>query len=168
MSATQWAAGDRVSSERLANMLPKMYDWTPDWSTTSGANIPTYGNAVIDCRYSQSGDLVVAHFDITFGSTTNFNAGTTADNFTFSLPVPATSSGTLVQAVGDFFISTSAVGARCICRARLFSTTTVEIELANNRVDAGAIANTGLVDRVTPFTFGSGSTVKGVIEYEAE
>lgn len=164
MSVSNWTAGDLASSERLAAMLPKMYDWTPDWSTTSGANIPTYGNAVIDCRYSKSGDLVVAHFDITFGSTTNFNAGTAGDNFIFSLPV---ASKEVTQAVGELIVGTSASGARVVCRARLFDVNNVEMEIDNNRLDSGAIANTGLVDRVSPFTFGANSSVKGVIEYEA-
>jgi hypothetical protein len=164
MSATNWTGGNLASAEHLAQMLPKMYDWTPDWSTTSGANTPSYGNAVIDCRYSKSGDLVVAHFDITFGSTTNFNSGTASDNFIFSLPVAAKE---VTQAVGDLIVGTSAGGARVVCRARLFDENNVELEIANNRLDSGAIANTGLVDRVSPFTFGTNSSVKGVVEYEA-
>lgn len=164
MSVSNWNAGDLVSAEHLAAMLPKMYDWTPDWTSSSGANTPSYGNAVIDCRYSRSGDLVVAHFDITFGSTTNFNSGTASDNFVFSLPVPGKE---VTQAIGELVVGTSAGGARLTCRARMFDANSVEMEITNNRLDSGAITNFGLVDRISPFTFGVNSSVKGVVEYEA-
>jgi hypothetical protein len=170
MSAQQWVGGQRASADRLSNMLHKMHDFTPDWNTTSGANFPDYGNAVIDCRYSQSGDLVVAHYDITFGSTTNFGGGAGSDNYQFSLPVQARSApvgGVVMQSVGDFHIYTVAAGAKLTCRARLFDTGNVIIEITNNRADSGAIANTGLVDAISPFVWASGSSVKGVIEYEA-
>jgi hypothetical protein len=163
MSATQWAGGDLASAMRLANMLHKPLDWTPDWGTQTGAASPSYGNAVIDCRYSQSGDLVVAHFDITFGSTTAFGGGGAGDNFTFSLPVEALSA---TVAVGDLIVGTTAGGAKLTCRARLLDEDNLILEITNNRVDSGAI-NTGLVDAISPFTWASGSSIKGVIEYEA-
>lgn len=164
MSASQWVGGQRASADRLSNMLHKFNDFSPDWNTTSGAAFPSYGNAVIDCRYTQSGDLVIAHYDITFGSTTNFGGGAGADNFMFSLPVV---SRTTTQDVGELIIGTTAAGARVVGRARLVDTSNVEIEISNNRLDSGAIANTGLVDAISPFVWTSGSSVKGVIEYEA-
>jgi hypothetical protein len=163
MSASNWSGGDLASSERLSNMLSKFEDFTPTWGTTSGAASPDYGNAVIDCRYSQSGDLIVAHYDITFGSTTNFGGGGGSDNYKFSLPVTALAA---TVAVGDLNIYTTAAGAKMTCRARLFDTSTMIIEITNNRADSGAV-NTGLADAISPFTWASGSSVKGVIEYEA-
>jgi len=164
MAASVWVGGQRASADRLANMLHKSVDFTPDWNTTSGAAFPDYGNAVIDCRYSQSGDLIVAHYDITFGSTTNFGGGGGADNYMFSIPKTARAA---TVGVGDFNIYTVAAGAKLTCRARLVDQSNVEIEITNNRADSGAIANQGLVDAISPFTWASGSSVKGVLEYEA-
>ena len=163
MAASQWVGGQRASADRLSNMLHKSIDFTPDWNTTSGAAFPSYGNAVIDCRYSQSGDLVVAHFDIVFGSTTNFGGGGGADNYMFSLPVTALAA---TVAVGDLNIYTTAAGAKVTCRARLLDQSNMIIEITNNRADSGAV-NTGLVDAISPFTWASGSSIKGFIEYEA-
>lgn len=169
MGAQLWVGGQRASADRLANMLHKSIDFTPDWNTTSGANFPDYGNAVIDCRYSQSGDLVVAHYDISFGSTTNFGGGGTADNWMFSLPVVARNATIISQNIGDMNFGTTASGARVVARSRLIDTSNVQFEISNGRLDAGAIAvaNRGLVDLVSPFTFNSGSFMKGVLEYEA-
>lgn len=170
MSAQQWAGGQRASADRLSNMLHKMVDFTPNWNTTSGTAFPSYGNAVIDCRYGQSGDLIIAHYDITFGSTTNFGGGTGADNYMLSVPVRARAApvgGILAQAIGDMFIYTTAAGAKLTCRSRLIDTQNLLIEITNNRADSGAIANQGTVDAISPFVWASGSSMKGVIEYEA-
>lgn len=164
MSASQWVGGQRVSSERLANMLHKSFDFSPDWGTTTGVGSPSYGNAVIDCRFSQSGDLVVAHYDITFGSTTNFGGGGTGDNYQWSLPV---ASAEARFDVGEIVIGTNAAGAKLTCRARILGTTQLILEISNNRVDSGAIANQGVADATSPFVWASGTSLKGVIEYEA-
>lgn len=171
MAASVWVGGQRASADRLANMLHKSVDFTPDWNVTSGANFPDYGNAVIDCRYSQSGDLVVAHYDIVFGSTTNFGGGGGADNWEFSLPKTARAA---TVGVGEFHLYTVVSGAKLTCRARLFDQSNVIIEITNNRADSTAIANTGLVDAISPFPlapdpspWGNGSSIKGVLEYEA-
>lgn len=170
MAASQWANGQLVSAERMENMLHRMFDFTPTWDTTTGSNVPSYGNAVLNCRYSQSGDLIVAHYDITFGSTTNFGAAPTAsDDWIFSLPVDALDGAVIVQAVGDLVLGTTAGGARITGRARLHDKSNVKIDISNARLDAGAIGagNRGTADSISPFTFNSGSSVKGVIEYEA-
>jgi hypothetical protein len=159
-----------MASDRLANMLHKSFDFTPTWNTTTGDADPSYGNAVLDCRFTQSGDLVIAHYDITFGSTTNFGAGATFnDDWIFSLPVDALDGAVIVQAVGELVLGTTAAGARITGRARLHDKSNVKIDISNGRLDAGAIGvnNRSVADSVSPFTFGSGSSVKGVIEYEA-
>jgi hypothetical protein len=170
MAASSWVGGELLAADRLANMLHKSFDFTPIWRTTTGNNSPSYGNAVIDCRYTQSGDLVIAHYDITFGSTTNFGAAPTAsDDWTFSLPVDALDGAVIVQAVGELVLGTTALGARITSRARLHNKSEVKMDISNGRIDAGAIGagNRSVADSISPFTFTSGSSVKGVIEYEA-
>lgn len=166
MAAEQWSGGDLAEAERMANMLPTMQDWTPIWNVTSGTNFPSYGNATINCRWSRSGDLVVAHMEIFFGSTTNFGGGGAADDWYFKLPTRARAE---TQAVGDLFLMTTAGGARVLGRARLLDVDSVGIEISNNRLDSGAISpNFGLVNAISPFTWTSSSSIRGEIEYEAE
>jgi len=170
MAASSWVGGELLAADRLANMLHKSFDFTPTWNTITSDNDPSYGNAVIDCRYTQSGDLVIVHYGITFGSTTNFGtAPVVADDWIFSLPVNALDGAVIVQAVGELTIGTTAGGARVTTRARLHDESNVKMDISNGRLDSGAIAaaNRSLVDSISPFTFNSGSFVKGVIEYEA-
>lgn len=170
MAAQSWGGGELMAADRLANMLHKSFDFTPTWNTTTSNADPSYGNAVINCSYTQSGDLVVAHYDITFGSTTDFGSGPTAsDDWIFSLPVNALDGAVIVQAVGELVLGTTAGGARITGRARLHDESNVKIDISNGRLDAGAIGagNRGTADSISPFTFTSGSSVKGVIEYEA-
>lgn len=166
MAAEQWAGGQLLAAERMANMLPKMQDWTPIWNVDSGVNFPSYGNATINCRYSRSGDLVIAHVEIFFGSTTNFGGGGVGDNWVFSLPIRGRAE---TQAIGELHMMTTAGGARVLGRARMEGETNFRIEIANNRLDSGAISpNLGLVDAVSPFTWTSGSSIRGEIEYETD
>ena len=170
MSVAQWLGGQRVTAERLQEMLNKFSDFTPTLALSGAGTPPAYGNATVLCRWSQSGDLVIAHYDITFGSTTNFGAGATFnDDWIFSLPVDALDGAVIVQAVGELVLGTTAAGARITGRARLHDKSNVKIDISNGRLDAGAIGvnNRSVADSVSPFTFGSGSSVKGVIEYEA-
>lgn len=169
MSASNWAGGQLLSAERMENMLSRMADFIPTWDTTTGANRPSYGNAVIDCRFSVSGDLATVHYGIAFGSTTNFGAAPTAsDDWIFSLPVEALDGAVIVQAVGEFSLGTTAGGARIIARARLHDKNNVKMDISNGRLDAGAIGagNRGTADAISPFTFNAGSFIRGVIEYE--
>jgi len=169
MSASNWAGGQLLSAERMENMLSRMVDFVPTWDTVTGNNRPSFGNAVINCRFSVSGDLATVHYDITFGSTTNFGAApTNADDWIFSLPVEALDGAVIVQAVGELVIGTTAGGARVTGRARLHDKNNVKIDISNGRLDAGAIGvnNRGTTDSISPFTFNAGSSVKGVIEYE--
>lgn len=162
MSAAPWLGGQRVTAERLAEMLPKYSNWTPTWSTTTGAHIPSYGNAIVDCRYAINGDFVTANYNIQFGSTTNFNGGTAADNWLFSLPVPA-AAATFIGGSGwgqqDTFL-------RLPITPRFFDTTYFELEVTGGRVDGAAAATTGLVDAVTPWTWANGNGIFGILSYE--
>lgn len=163
MSSAQWLGGQRVTAERLQNMLNKFSDFTPTLSSSSGTP-PTLGNATVDCKYSQSGDLVTAHYNVVFGSTSTF--GSAGANWRIGLPVTAAAT---TQAVGVIFVedASSSSQKRYPCRARLTTTSFMELELAGGAPDAVAAAAFGIVDDGTPFTWASSDTFKGVIRYEA-
>ncbi len=76
--------------------------WTPTWTTTTGVNTPSYGNASLGCEYCQTGDLVICRVQIVFGTTTSFGGGTPADNWQFSPPVTAARTS---NAAGHFELS---------------------------------------------------------------
>lgn len=161
MSVAQWLGGQRVTAERLQEMLNKFSDFTPTLALSAAGTPPSYGNATVLCRWSQSGDLVTAHYNIVWGSTSTF--GSTGVNWRIGLPVPAAAT---TQATGVIFVEKS-TAKRYPCRARFTTTTAMELELAGGAPDSVAAAATGIVDSETPFTWASGDTFKGVIRYEA-
>lgn len=160
MSSAPWLGGQRVTAERLSGMLNKFSDFTPVLSSSSGT-APTLGNATVDCRYSQSGDLVTVHYNVVFGSTSTY--GSASANWRIGLPVTAAAT---TQATGVIFVELN-TSKRYPCRARFTTTSFMELELGGGAPDAVAATNTGIVDNLTPFTWASGATFKGVIRYEA-
>src|SRR5690606_3179165 len=138
--------------------------WTPTWSTTSGSNTPSFGNATVTARYAVAARTVYFRLEITFGPTTNFGGGGTSDNWQFSVPVTAASSA-LIVGMGD--IELSGPATRMPVRARLISASQLGIECSGRRYDDTANNSSGLVDAVTPFTWASGSVIRLRGEYEA-
>lgn len=163
MAYTQWAAGMRITAARLAAMTPKFGDWVPTWTTSTGLNTPSYGNATIECRYAQTGDLVVAEFRMTFGSTTNFGGGGTGDNWRWTLPVTAAS---VQNAIGFAELNQSANQA-WVGKITMASTTTFGINQTSGSPDGAASAGTGSIDAVSPGTWANGDTIAGIMLYEA-
>lgn len=161
MSSAPWLGGQRVTAERLSNMLNKFSDFTPTLALSAAGTPPAYGNATVDCRYSVSGDLVTAHYNITWGSTSTY--GTANVNWRIGLPLPAAAT---TQAVGVIFCELNNA-KRYPHRARLTTTTAMELELSGGAPDAVAAAATGIADSGTPFTWVNGSAIKGMIRYEA-
>ena len=147
----------------MAAITATFQSWTPTWSTTTAANIPSFGNATVECEYCQTGDLVMARFQVVFGSTTSFGGGTAADNWTFSLPVTGAS---VQNAIGHFELDYSG-SIRTYARARMNSTTVFMLETSTGRVDGTATTNTGLVDLVTPETWANGDGIRGTLQYRA-
>lgn len=162
MSSAPWLGGQRVTAERLSNMLNKFSDFTPSLAVAAAGTAPSYGNATVDCRYSVSGDLVTAHYNIVWGSTSTYGLSTT-NNWRIGLPVLAAAT---TQAIGVIFVE-KGTAKRYPCRARLTTTGAMELELAGGAPDSVAAALTGIVDATTPFTWASTDTLKGVIRYEA-
>lgn len=154
MAFTPWAAGQRITATKLGQMSPTWSSWTPTWSTSTGASTPSYGNATIDCKYSQGCDNVYFEFEITFGSTTNFGGGSTSDNWRFSVPVTASETA-LIAGMGE--IQGSSAAERYPIRARLTSTTVFEVELSGRAFNNETPNSNGLIDAATPF--GAGNSV---------
>lgn len=161
MSASPWLGGQRVTAERLSEMLNKFSNWTPAWSTTTGANVPAYGNATIDCRYAVSGDLVTAYYFIQFGTTTTFGGGGTGDNYTLSLPVTAAAATSIAGSGWGHQTD----GARASLTPRLFSTTRFTMETTAGRVD-NTVPNGGPIDAISPWTWANLNQLLGVLQYE--
>lgn len=138
--------------------------FTPTWVTSTGANLPSFGNAAVNCAWTRSGKTYTVRYDIVFGSTTNFGAApTTSDNWRFGLPVTAAA----MTQVNGYFDLNSSSAARCIARSRFTTTGATELEISSGRPDAVAIVNNGIADSLSPWTWVSGDSVRGLITFEA-
>lgn len=138
--------------------------WSPSWTTSTGAALPSYGNATFDCRYTTFGKTVICHVNITFGSTTDFGAGaTTADDWLFGLPVAARSA---MECVGFVEIN-AGIAARALCRVRAQTTTSWLMELSTGLTDGSNPANKYIIDAVTPFVWTQADSIRGIFVYEA-
>lgn len=156
MAFAPWRAGNRLLASKLDDMSPLWAAWTPTWTTSTGANTPSFGNATVDCKYSQSADTVWYDIEIIFGSTTSFGGGTGSDNWRFSAPVTAAETE-LAAGFGE--IQGNGGGERFPVRARLTTTTTFELELSGGAYNNMTGNSSGLIDAVTPFgASSSGST----------
>jgi hypothetical protein len=154
-----WQPGMIMTEERLASISPTWQAWSPAWTTATGANLPSYGNAVVDCSYAVSATTCYARFDILFGSTTTFGS---TDNWRFSLPVPAVAA----MSAGGFAELNASLGARVMARARITTTTAFELEISSGKPDATAVTNFGIVDAVSPWTWASGHAIRGTLQYQ--
>ncbi|MFK0124876.1 hypothetical protein ACIQSP_16365 [Streptomyces nigra] len=161
-----WQPGMILNEARLASISPTWQDWTPVWTTSTGANTPSFGNAVISARYAQSALTVYYRLEIAFGTTTNFGGGGSSDNWRFSLPTPAAAT-TLIAGWGEISDASAGLGSRMGVRPRLTTTTTLEIEMASARIDAAAAAGVGLIDAASPWAWASSDTIRIFGEYEA-
>lgn len=153
MAFTPWAAGARITAAKLEDMTFTWFAWTPTWTTSTGANTPSFGNASVDCKYTQSADAVLFDIEISFGSTTNFGGGGTSDNWRFSLPVTA-AEAQIIAGYGE--IQGASASERFPIRPRITTTTTLELELSGGAYNNITGNSSGLVDAATPF--GASST----------
>lgn len=154
--------GGWSSWQKLLNDPGVWTSYTPTWTTQSGAAVPSFGNAVLDCRYIKIGRKVEVKFEITFGTTTNFGGGGGNDNWQFSLPVAAADSGTSLGFV-EMRITNEKT---CMGRAKAYSSTGFRISISGGFVD-GTVGAGGDADALTPTTWVSGSSIKGHFTYES-
>lgn len=172
MAYEPWHPGMRVTAKRLLAISPTWQDWTPVWTTSTGANLPSFGNASVLARYAQAANVVFFRLEIAFGSSTNFGGGGSSDNWRFSLPVTATGAQLIA---GDGEAQDTSTGGtpssvRVPLRARLTGPTTLELEVSGGATGfAGGYTPTptGLIDAVTPFTWANGDFIRVAGKYEA-
>lgn len=138
--------------------------FTPAWVTSNGLNPPAFGNATVNCDWTRHGRTITARYEIVFGTTTNFGAApTTADNWRIGIPVAASATTTMA----GWFELNQSTAARCVARARLTTVNHFEMEISSGRPDGGAITNTGIADSLSPWTWASANSVRGIIHYDA-
>jgi hypothetical protein len=148
-----------------AKQIPDTGSWftyTPAWTTSTGLNTPSYGNAVQASKWIKHGRFVTVMFDIAFGSTTNFGGGGGSDNWRLGLPVPASSSsGTL----GFLELWDESASDAVFARARLGSTTTFELCMSVGFSGAKGI----IVDSsgTQPWAWATNDCIRGVLTYES-
>lgn len=164
MAISPWFAGEKITAAKLNAITPTWSSWTPAWSTTTGSATPNIGNGVYNCLYMQAGDLVNALFEVSFGSTTSFGGGGGADNWQWTLPVPAASAYPIVGA-GEIHHTSGT--SRLVVRSRVISTTHFCFEVASGRVDYVALVGSGIIDAVTPWTWTSSGAVRATLTYRA-
>lgn len=166
MAVAPWRAGDRITAARLDAMQARWASWTPTWTTSTGANVPAFGNATVTGEYCQTGDAVLFRLEILFGSTTTFGGGGTSDNWYFSVPVTAAAT-TLINGFGEIFDATASTGSRTAVTTRLATTTYLDIVISSAREDVAAHTNNGVVDAVSPWTWASGDGIRLFGQYRA-
>lgn len=167
MAYEPWQPGMRMTANRLLSISPTWSDWVPTWTTSTGSNTPSFGNATITARYAQSALTVYWRIDVVFGSTTNFGAApTSGDNWRFALPVTAAATALMVG-YGEIADSSAGIASRMGIRPRLTTTSVFELEMSSGRIDGGAVANVGIIDSVSPWVWASGDTLRAFGEYEA-
>src|SRR5690554_4326432 len=80
----------RLTAGRLNWITPQWQEWEPEWDTTTGDNLPEWGgDEAINFRWAHSGELIHVFFVVSFSSNTDFGGGGAADNWRWTLPVPA-------------------------------------------------------------------------------
>ncbi|MFC7909074.1 hypothetical protein [Streptomyces nigra] len=172
MAFETWQPGMILTEARLASISPTWQDWTPTWSTSTGANTPSLGNATVTARYAVAGTLVSFRLEIAFGATTNFGGGGASDNWRFSLPVAAAASQ-LIAGIGeaqDTATGGTPSSARVPLRVRLENTSTLSLETMGGSTGAAggyAATSAGLIDAVTPWTWANGDMLRVHGQYEA-
>jgi hypothetical protein len=167
MAYEPWQPGMIMTQARMAAISPVWQDWTPVWTTSSGANTPSLGNANVTARYAQSALTVFWRMSIIFGTTTSFGGGGSSDNWRFSAPVTAAAVTDVVGGGEAHDVSVANTAGRLPLRPRLTTTTTIELEVSGGRADAVAVTSGGLVDAISPWTWATGDIIRAWGHYEA-
>lgn len=160
MAVTTWQPGMRITADRLNSMTPQWYPWTPFWGTTSQTNLSSYGDAEINCIYSDTGRMCHFNFDITFGAGTVFS--TASDNWTFGLPVntanPGDGIGMAAYYVGNTTQATAGVAVS-------YTSDTMILYIGSGNVNNTA-QPAGIVDAQSPFPWASGDRIICIGQYQ--
>lgn len=177
MAYEPWQPGMNITVDRLLSISPTWQDWTPTWTTTTGLATPAFGNAALTCRYAVSARTCWGHFNVVFGSTTNFGTTpTNGDNWQFSLPV----AGASVQEAIGYGTITKTTSKRHVVRFRMLTATQFGLEIdsgapdgLDTTADGATGGGKGLADSMSPWSSGSAGTtwatgyaVRGTFCYE--
>lgn len=126
--------------------------YTPSWTTITGSHVPSIGNGILGGRYCVTGKMVNYSFRMIFGSTSNAGAGGSSDNWTWSIPVAASSSWAL-NAVGlpmGFGAAGPSGSINFVpVNGLLASTTTMYAQVVGGQLNGTAVS-AGLIDESTP------------------
>lgn len=147
-----------------------MTAWTPVWSTSTGAHLPSYGNAVTQGGYIKLGRMLFFTFGVTFGTGTAFGTGATgSDNWTFSLPgtfaASALFAGTSILAGYGRAVASNANVVPLGVHVDSGGTSFV-LDITGGSPAGTALASSGAVDSITPWVWTSANTLNfwGVVE----
>jgi len=147
-----------------------MTAWTPVWSTSTGAHLPSYGNAVTQGGYIKLGRMLFFTFGVTFGTSTAFGTGATgSDNWTFSLPgtfaASALFAGTSILAGYGRAVASNANVVPLGVHVDSGGTNFV-LDITGGSPAGTALASSGAVDSITPWVWTSTNTLNfwGVVE----
>lgn len=140
--------------------------YTPTWTTTTGANVPSLGNAVTNCAWSRVGKTVFVRFQVSFGSTTNFGGGTSADNWRWGLPVQAAASMVTGSPLGMLSLNQGAPN-NCMGSALIDTNLTFNVLLSSAAVSGTPATSSGFIDSASPWTWANGNNLVGVFTYES-
>ncbi|GAA3956621.1 hypothetical protein GCM10022384_07200 [Streptomyces marokkonensis] len=162
MAYEPWQPGMILTADRMASISPTWRAWTPSWTTSSGAHLPSFGDASIDCAYAESAGTVFWRMEIIFGATTNFGGGGGGDNWLFSLPVSASG---LPSCIGFFELNAS-VDVRVVARGRCVTTGDVALEISSGKVDGSAVTTGGIADAVSPWAWAADHSIRGSGQYQ--
>jgi hypothetical protein len=148
---------------------PSWSTWTPTWGTTSGSNIPSFGNATVAGRYIVMGKTVIFTLSIAFGSSTNFGGGGLTDNWTFSIPGGQTFNSALTTNTNILLATgrgTQSASNTCPIIVRANNSTSFIIDTAGGKQDGNALTNAGTIDALTPWTWANGDVIHIQGSYE--
>lgn len=125
--------------------------FTPTW--TASVSNPSIGNGVLTGRYFQIQKLLVAHYYITFGTTTNAGSG----DWRFDFPVAQNTSFQLWN--GNFMVYDTSSGNWTKGLAEPFTNTTFYFPYGDGSAN--------FVGSGSPMTWASGDVFRVTIVYEA-
>lgn len=141
--------------------------WSPAWTTSTGTHSPAYGNATIAAVYARVGRMIFFSVRIAFGSTTTFGSGTTADEWQWTLPVQAASSFAGTALGGGYGRMGQSVNTAMGIASITSDGLSFQLSTASGQQDGNALANAGLIDALTPWTWSTTGVISVAGFYEA-
>lgn len=149
-----FSAGELLTAAKLnAFVDPDAWTvFTPTWTNV------TVGNGTSDCSYMRAGNLIIARYKLTFGSTTAITGVPQP-----GLPVTAVAGAALASGAITVYRDVSAA-SNYLGIVHVASTTVVQFSLLGRANATDAFAG---VSATLPFTWAVSDTLGGTVVYEA-